>query len=118
MGKQDTDIMGLAIGQCEAFLETASWEDIMEKYAYAVNTHLRYNDQIIEYCNRKTQPPQDVKDNRSYFETYSHMLGNVIAAHVLREEGYQKDKNGLWILKNPLPEAPIKPKKKKFSLFK
>lgn len=117
MGKHGTDIMGLAIEHCEKFLETASWEDIMEKYAFTVNTFNRYNDQSIEYYNHKTQPPKDVTDNASYYETYAHMLGNIIAAHVLREEGYQKN-NGLWILKNPLPEAPIKPKKKKLSLFK
>lgn len=118
MGKHEIDVKGLAIEHCEKFLEAASWEDIMEKYAYAVNTHYRYNEQIIEYCNCKTQPPQDVEDNASYYETYSRMLGTIIASHVLREEGYQKNNNGLWILKNPLPEAPIKPQKKKFNLFK
>ena len=118
MGKYETDIKGLAIEHCEEFLEAASCEDIMEKYAYVVNAHIRYNDQIIEYCNHKTQPPKDVTDNASYYETYARMLGNIIASQILREEGYQKDKNGLWILKNPLPEAPIKPQKKKFSLFK
>ncbi len=118
MKKQETDIIGLAIEHCESFLDTASWEDIMEKYAFSVNTFNRYNDQSIEYYNHKTQPPKDVTDNASYYETYAHMLGNIIAAQVLREKGYQKDKNGLWILKNPLPEAPIKSKKKKFSLFK
>ena len=105
MGKHEIDVKGLAIEHCEKFLEAASWEDIMEKYAYAVNTHYRYNE-------------QDVEDNASYYETYSRMLGTIIASHVLREEGYQKNNNGLWILKNPLPEAPIKPQKKKFNLFK
>lgn len=101
--------------QCHAkkFFNENEWLDILEKYAEVSNKFFYELDRLLEREERGARIDPEDKADMYYYDRYKELFAYWITNTELSRNGYERDKDDNWILKN----QPLTPQKKKFGLW-